>query len=88
MMELLSKNAGHLLEQPGLGRAGRVKGSRELVVHPNSILIYDLVGDRVRVFRMIHAARQWHQKNTDVRALTVRLLGSTPAWGTVRSIEP
>jgi len=57
--ELFSKNAGHLLEHPGLGRAGRVKGSRELVVHANYVLIYDLVDDWVRVLRVLHAARQW-----------------------------
>jgi len=57
--ELFSKNAGHLLEHPGLGRIGRVKGTRELVVHPNYILIYDLIGDWVRVLRVLHAARQW-----------------------------
>jgi plasmid stabilization system protein ParE len=37
--ELFSKNAGHLLGHPGLGRAGRVNGTRELVVHPNHILM-------------------------------------------------
>lgn len=57
--ELFSKNAGYLLEHPGLGRPGRVKGTRELVAHPNYILIYDLVGDYVRVLRVLHAARRW-----------------------------
>jgi addiction module RelE/StbE family toxin len=56
--ELFAKNAARLLEHPGLGRIGRVKGTRKLVVHPNYVVIYDLAGDRVRVLRMIHAARQ------------------------------
>jgi addiction module RelE/StbE family toxin len=56
--ELFAKNAARLLEHPGLGRIGRVKGTRELVVHPNYVVICDLAGDRVRVLRVIHAARQ------------------------------
>jgi addiction module RelE/StbE family toxin len=57
--ELFAKNAARLLEYPGLGRIGRVKGTRELVVHPNYVVISDLAGDRVRVLRVIHAARHW-----------------------------
>lgn len=56
---LLSEKAGLLLEHPGLGRAGRVAGTRELVAHRNYLLVYDLVGDVVRVLRVMHAARQW-----------------------------
>jgi addiction module RelE/StbE family toxin len=55
----VAKNAEHLLEHPALGRIGRVKGTRELVLHPNYILIYDVAGDSVRVLRVVHAARQW-----------------------------
>ena len=57
--ELLSERAARLLDHPGLGRAGRLKGTRELVAHRNYILIYDVVGELVRVLRVLHAARQW-----------------------------
>lgn len=57
--ELFAKNAEHLLAHPGLGRIGRVSGTRELVLHPNYILIYDIAGESVRVLRVVHAARQW-----------------------------
>ncbi len=57
--ELLSERAARLLDHPGLGRPGRLKGTRELVAHRNYILIYDLVGEWVRVLRVLHAARQW-----------------------------
>ena len=36
---LISDSAERLLEQPGLGRPGRVRGTRELVLHPNYLLI-------------------------------------------------
>ena len=57
--ELFSKKALHLVDYPGLGRLGRVIGTRELVVHPNNILVYDERGDRVRVLRLLHAASRW-----------------------------
>ena len=48
--ELFAKNAEHLLAHPGLGRNGRVKGTRERVLHPNYILISDLAGGLTRQF--------------------------------------
>lgn len=57
--EMLAEKAYRLLDYPGLGRTGRVTGTRELVVHPNYILIYDVLADQVRVLRVLHAARRW-----------------------------
>ncbi len=59
--ELLSEKTARLLDHPGLGRPGRLQGTRELVAHRNYILIYDVAGDLVRVLRVLHAARQWPQ---------------------------
>ncbi len=57
--ELLGERAGRLVDHPELGRRGRVVGTRELVVHQNYILIYDVSGGQVRILRVLHAARQW-----------------------------
>jgi len=57
--ELLSEKAARLVDHPGLGRPGRLQGTRELVAHRNYILIYDVAGNLVRVLRVLHAARQW-----------------------------
>jgi len=57
--ELFAEKAGRLVDDPGLGRPGRVTGTRELVAHQNYILVYDTTGDLVRVLRVLHAARQW-----------------------------
>nr|WP_202816369.1 type II toxin-antitoxin system RelE/ParE family toxin [Immundisolibacter cernigliae] len=57
--ELFAENAGRLVDHPGLGRPGRVAGTRELVAHQNYVLVYDVTGDLVRVLRVLHAARQW-----------------------------
>ena len=57
--ELFAACAARLIDHPVLGRVGRVDGTRELVVHRNYILIYDVVDDVMRVLRVLHAARRW-----------------------------
>lgn len=57
--ELFAEKAGRLADHPEIGRVGRVASTREFVVHRNYILIYDVVGDQVRVLRVLHAARKW-----------------------------
>lgn len=62
--ELISNKAEQLVDFPEIGRPGRVAETRELVVHRNYILIYDRIGDTVRVLRVLHAARQWPPSRT------------------------
>ncbi|MDR0379142.1 MAG: type II toxin-antitoxin system RelE/ParE family toxin, partial [Candidatus Accumulibacter sp.] len=57
--ELFSEKVSRLVDHPGLGRTGRVAGTRELVAHRNYILVYDLTDDQVRVLRVLHTTRQW-----------------------------
>jgi len=57
--EMFERKAATLLDQPGMGRPGRVAGTRELVAHRNYILVYDVAGDQVRILRALHVARQW-----------------------------
>jgi addiction module RelE/StbE family toxin len=49
--------ADTLATYPNRYRAGRVKGTRELVVKPNYIVVYR-VTERVEVLRLRHARRQ------------------------------
>ena len=37
--ELISEKASRLIDHPGMGRAGRIAGTRELVAHRNYILV-------------------------------------------------
>lgn len=46
-----------LLSFPGLGRAGRVPGTRELVLHTNYLAIYRVKAGEVEILRIHHAAR-------------------------------
>jgi toxin ParE1/3/4 len=48
-----------LAEFPGLGRPGRVNGTRELVIHPNYIVPYRVHGGDVEILRVQHVARRW-----------------------------
>ena len=46
-----------LQDHPGMGRAGRVPGTRELVLHKNCIAIYRVRGEDVEILRLHHVAR-------------------------------
>lgn len=61
--ELFEAKSAPLERHPALGRPGRVSGTRELTVHPNYILIYDVGPDRIRILRVLHARRQWPSRN-------------------------
>ena len=45
--------------RPKLYKAGRLKGTREIVVRPNYVMVYRVTGDVVEVLRVLHAAQQW-----------------------------
>lgn len=44
---------------PTLYRAGRMKGTREAVVRPNYILVYQVEPDAGVVLRVLQATQQW-----------------------------
>lgn len=56
---LIAENTDLLVAHPESGRPGRVEGTRELVTHPNYVVIYDLGDDTVRILRVLHTAQQW-----------------------------
>jgi plasmid stabilization system protein ParE len=55
-VDLLKKN-------PAVGRAGRVAGTRELVVAGTPYIVpYRVRGEAVEILRVFHAARKWPEK--------------------------
>jgi toxin ParE1/3/4 len=50
-----------LLDHKFIGKAGKVHGTRELVVpdYPSYIIVYKLVKDRITILRVLHGARLW-----------------------------
>lgn len=51
-----------LIQFPAIGRAGRVAGTRELVVHENYVLPYRVKADKIQILRVHHVARLWPQR--------------------------
>lgn len=48
-----------LAEFPGVGRPGRVVGTRELIVHENYIVPYRVSGEHVDIITVQHVAKRW-----------------------------
>ena len=46
-------------QRPKLYKPGRMKGTREIVVQPNYVMVYRVTGDLVEILRVLHTARQW-----------------------------
>jgi toxin ParE1/3/4 len=52
-----------LAEHPHAGRAGRVPGTRELVITGTPFIIpYRVVENTVQILRVLHAKRKWPQR--------------------------
>jgi toxin ParE1/3/4 len=48
-----------LSDHPYLFRQGRVPGTREVVAHPNYIVVYRVLGDCIEITNMLHARQQY-----------------------------
>ena len=49
-----------LLQHPQMGRPGRKKGTRELVISRTPfIVVYRAKGARIEIIRLLHGAQQW-----------------------------
>jgi len=48
-----------LTQHPFLYRVGRVATTREIVVHPNYIVVYQVNIDNIRVLNVLHARQQY-----------------------------
>ena len=58
MVERILASIRSLDRHPEMGRAGRVAGTRELVVAPY-VVAYQLKPERVELLAIIHGARKW-----------------------------
>lgn len=55
---LFDTKAEQLIEHPKLYRPGRVKGTRDAVVHPNYVMVYMLDATTISILRILHTAQQ------------------------------
>jgi len=57
---LFQHKIGRLLSHPLIGRPSRrLQGTRELVVHQNYVVAYDVRDEVVRILRLLHTSRLW-----------------------------
>ena len=56
--ELIREKVSLLAHNNLMGRIGQKKETRELVVHPHYVVVYDIV-DTVRILRVLHTSQQW-----------------------------
>ncbi len=63
---------------PYLFRPGRVPGTREIVVHPNYIVVYQVIVDAIEIVSAVHTARNYKSTPNTVAATTFMLLHSAP----------
>ena len=59
IVDLLIKTAKMLDANPKLFKAGRMKGTREAVAHPNYVLVYEVSADTVTILRVLHTSQAW-----------------------------
>jgi len=60
VLSRIEEAVAHLAEHPAMGRAGRVPGTRELIVPGTPYVIpYRVREKTVEILRVFHSARQW-----------------------------
>ena len=55
----IETKAAELLKHPKMYPAGRMHGTREMLVRSNYILVYAEDATTITVLRILHAAQQW-----------------------------
>jgi toxin ParE1/3/4 len=64
--EEIERQVDLVAEYP-MGREGRVKGTRELVITRSPfIAIYRTKGNRIEILRILHGAQQWPKRETGI----------------------
>ena len=60
VLKRISNAVRILAEHPHLGRAGRVPGTRELMISGTPFIVpYRVIENTVQVLRVLHAKRKW-----------------------------
>lgn len=59
MKALIEDAVRPLAQHPYLFRPGRVAGTRELVAHPNYVIVYRVLDEAVEIVGVLHARQQY-----------------------------
>ncbi len=57
--ESFDEHAERAQTHPDLYRPGRLPGTREVVAHPNYVMVYRVEKGIVTILRVLHAAQRW-----------------------------
>lgn len=55
----IEAKTSNLPSHPNMGRQGRIPGTREMVVHENYIVVYNVGNNAISILRILHAAQAW-----------------------------
>ena len=58
------ETAGGLAEHPGMGRPGRVQGTRERIITGTPYIVIYRVRHEVEILRVLHGAMRWPPKDS------------------------
>jgi toxin ParE1/3/4 len=62
-MQIVDAVATLLASHPGMGRPGRVPGTRELIVPRTPFIVpYRVRGSAIEILRVYHGARRWPER--------------------------
>lgn len=59
VLDLIEEKVKGLPLHPKLYRAGRVDGTREMVITPSYLAVYKEDPEEVRILRVLHTAQMW-----------------------------
>ncbi len=62
--EFVAKTAA-AAQRPRLYRVGRMRGTREVVVRPNYLMVYRIEDEAVVILRVLHSSQQWPPAGQD-----------------------
>lgn len=57
--ELFEAKAASAKQRPTLYKSGRLRGTREIVVLPNYVMVYRIQPTEVDILRVLHARQKW-----------------------------
>lgn len=59
LADVIEQATSQLPQHPYLYRFGRVSGTREMVVHPNYVVVYEVLSEAIEITSVLHARQQY-----------------------------
>lgn len=59
ILDIIEEKTANLSLYPKIYRKGRVEGTREMMVTPSYVVVYEENSIEVRILRVLHSAQMW-----------------------------